>query len=131
MMAGSIKSTFGNNALATAAAGNSGAEFNGMNHDLIHYLSKTQPAVLQQLYQSSAACLAVFRGLPLMSQNFVLRLLFIGQPIPQAVVSSWVKTARFVSQSFAYFLILSHTRVPLTLFHITFGLAITLKRLRC
>ncbi len=87
-------STFGNNALVDMNSG--GKEYDEMNISLIDYLSKFQPAFLHQLYASSAACLVVFRELPSLSQNFVLRLMFIEQPIPQAVISSWVKTSRFV-----------------------------------
>lgn len=87
----SMGSTFGNNALVDMNSG--GKEYDEMNISLIDYLSKFQPAFLHQLYASSAACLVVFRELPSLSQNFVLRLMFIEQPIPQAVISSWVKTS--------------------------------------
>lgn len=89
---GSMGSTFGNNAMVETSTASK--EFDEMNISLIDYLSKFQPAFLHQLYASSAACLVVFRELPSLSQNFVLRLMFIEQPIPQAVISSWVKSSR-------------------------------------
>ena len=42
------------------------------------------------VYQHPATCLAVFRELPKLAQQFVMRLLFVEQPIPNAVVMSWV-----------------------------------------
>lgn len=90
--ANSLKATFGNNALDDSE---NNKEFDEMHISLIDYLEKFQPALLHQLYQSSsAACLGVFRELPPLAQNFTLRLIFIEQPIPQAVVSSWVKSTR-------------------------------------
>ena len=73
---------------------NSSQEFDEMNIDLLSYLEKFNPILLNQLYECPTACLAVFRELPSLAQNFVLRLMFIEQPIPQAVVSSWVKSIR-------------------------------------
>lgn len=87
----SMKSTFGNTALADL---NSSPEPNEMNISLMDYLGKFQPAFLHQLYSSSSACLVVFRELPTLSQNFILRLMFIEQPIHQAVITSWVKSLR-------------------------------------
>ena len=86
-----MKATFGNTALADL---NSTPEFDEMSISLIDYLGKFQPAFLQQLFSSSAACLVVFRELPSLSQNFILRLMFIEQPIPKEVISSWVKSTR-------------------------------------
>lgn len=87
------KVTFGNNALDEPA----NEEFDEMHVSLMDYLGKFQPAMLHQLYQtSSVACMGVFRELPTLAQNVVLRMIFIDQPLPQAVVSSWVKSTRFV-----------------------------------
>ncbi|KAI2801660.1 General transcription factor IIH subunit 4 [Blomia tropicalis] len=94
----SMKATFGNEAIQLSSSGTS-EEFDSMNISLIDYLSKLQPVMLQQLYTSSAACLAVFRELPALAQNFVLRLIFIEQPIPHAVVSSWVKSTTDYQQA--------------------------------
>ena len=62
-----------------------------MSIGLIDFLLKEQPA---KLYSHSAACLAVFRELSHLAQNFILRLLFVDQAVPQAVISSWVKSGK-------------------------------------
>ena len=62
-----------------------------MSIGLIDFLLKEQPA---KLYSHSAACLAVFRELSPLAQNFILRLLFVDQAIPQAVIASWVKSEK-------------------------------------
>jgi len=57
----------------------------------LHDYLKTLPGdVLYQLYNHPATCLAVFRELHPLSKQFVMRLLFVQQPVPQAVVASWV-----------------------------------------
>jgi len=53
---------------------------------------------LDQLYNHPATCLAVFRELPALSKQFVMRLLFVQQAVPQAVVSSWV-THQYVKEN--------------------------------
>ena len=55
--------------------------------DYILTLSSKQ---IEELYTYPAACLAVFRDLPDLAKHFVMRLLFIEQPVPQAVVATWV-----------------------------------------
>ncbi|KAL4676323.1 hypothetical protein H8959_010468 [Pygathrix nigripes] len=40
---------------------------------------------------TSATCLAVFRELPSLAKNWVMRMLFLEQPLPQAAVALWVK----------------------------------------
>lgn len=90
--------------LASAASNNGNVrsktteESDEMNIDLLGYLGQLSPAILNQLYESPVSCLAVFQELPSLAQNFVLRLLFIEQPIPQALISSWVRSIRFVDQ---------------------------------
>ena len=59
-------------------------------HSLREFLLSLKPSVLQELYGHPAACLAVFRDLPSLAKHFILRLLFIEQPIHQSMVSSWV-----------------------------------------
>ncbi|KAF7493684.1 General transcription factor IIH subunit 4 [Sarcoptes scabiei] len=84
--------------LASAASNNGNVrsktteESDEMNIDLLGYLGQLSPAILNQLYESPVSCLAVFQELPSLAQNFVLRLLFIEQPIPQALISSWVRS---------------------------------------
>jgi len=58
--------------------------------NLHHYLKTLPSDVLDQLYNHPATCLAVFRELPALSKQFVMRLLWVHQAVPQAVVSSWV-----------------------------------------
>ncbi|XP_058128708.1 general transcription factor IIH subunit 4 [Anopheles ziemanni] len=57
--------------------------------DLEEYLKSRPPEVLEKLYNYPAICLAVYRELPEIARQFVIRILFVEQPIPQAVVSSW------------------------------------------
>lgn len=88
------KSVYATTGGSTSAAvfTNDQANFDEMNISVSEYLAKFQPALLHQLYASTSVCLAVFRELSSFAQNFVLRLVFIDQPITQAVVSSWVKS---------------------------------------
>ncbi|ALC44716.1 mrn [Drosophila busckii] len=54
------------------------------------YLRTRQtPESLEKLYNHPPICLAVFRELPEIARQFVIRILFVDQPVPQAVVSSW------------------------------------------
>lgn len=67
-----------------------------MNIGLIEYLSTFQPAKLYNLYHCSAACIALFRELTSFAQNFILRLMFVEEPIPQMVTSTWLKSTELV-----------------------------------
>jgi len=58
--------------------------------NLHDYLKTLQSEVLDQLYNTPATCLAVFRELPALAKQLVMRLLHVQQAVPQAVVSSWV-----------------------------------------
>ena len=65
----------------------------------LHDYLKTLPAdQLDNLYNHPATCLAVFRELPPLAKQIVMRLIFVQQAVPQAVVSSWV-TAQSGPQS--------------------------------
>lgn len=57
----------------------------------LHDYLKSQPAsVITKLYEFPAICLAVYRDcIPDIAQQFVIRMLCVEQPVPQAVVSSW------------------------------------------
>ncbi|XP_077291651.1 general transcription factor IIH subunit 4 marionette [Arctopsyche grandis] len=57
--------------------------------DLYDYLKSRTPQVLDTLYGHPTICLAVYRDLPEMARHYVIRLLFVEQPVPQAVVASW------------------------------------------
>ncbi|RWS14417.1 General transcription factor IIH subunit 4-like protein [Dinothrombium tinctorium] len=54
------------------------------------YLSQMNALTLDKLYAESAICLAVFRELPPLAKHYTSRLLFVEQPIPTAVINSWV-----------------------------------------
>lgn len=56
--------------------------------DLQRYL-KSKTNVLESLYSHPSICLAVYRELPEIARQFVIRILFVEQPVPQAVVTSW------------------------------------------
>jgi transcription initiation factor TFIIH subunit 4 len=60
---------------------------------LISYLKSLSKDVLTELYDHPATCLAVFRELPILAQQFVMRLLYVEQPVPKAVIISWVNAA--------------------------------------
>ena len=67
--------------------------------NLIEYLSRLGKPMVDKLYSSSATSLPVFRELPDLAKHYVMRLLFVEQPIPQQVIASWVKNLRYVSDS--------------------------------
>jgi len=58
--------------------------------NLHDYLKTLPQEVLDNLYSHPATCLAVYRELPALAKQFIMRLLYIEQAIPQAVVSSWI-----------------------------------------
>ncbi|TNM93087.1 general transcription factor IIH subunit 4-like [Takifugu rubripes] len=58
--------------------------------NLHQYLKELSPDILDRLYNHPATCLAVYRELPSLAKNFVMRMLFLDQPLPQAAVSLWV-----------------------------------------
>lgn len=62
-------------------------------HDLLTFLRRLPPSILDNLYGHPATCIAVFRDLPELSRHYVLRMLFVDQAVAQAVVSSWVSFA--------------------------------------
>ncbi|KAJ1530657.1 hypothetical protein ONE63_005529 [Megalurothrips usitatus] len=57
----------------------------------LHDYLKTLPAsTLDKLYNHPTTCLAVYRELPEIGRHYVIRILFVEQPVPQAVVASWL-----------------------------------------
>ena len=64
--------------------------------NLVEYLSRLGKPIIDKLYSNSATSLAVFRELPELAKHYVMRLLFVEQPIPQQVITSWVKNIRYV-----------------------------------
>ncbi|XP_060805639.1 general transcription factor IIH subunit 4 [Amyelois transitella] len=67
--------------------------------DLHEYLKSRSPQFLETLYNYPTICLAVYRELPELARHFVIRLLFVEQPVPQAVVTSWVSQTYAKEQS--------------------------------
>ncbi|XP_054277744.1 general transcription factor IIH subunit 4 [Macrosteles quadrilineatus] len=61
--------------------------------DLHDYLKTLPKEVLERLYNHPTTCLAVYRELPAIAKHYVIRLLFVEQPVPQAVIASWVSQA--------------------------------------
>lgn len=58
---------------------------------LFEYLKNVGVHMLDELYTHPPTCLVVFRELPELAKHFVMRLLFIEQPIPKSIVSGWVE----------------------------------------
>ncbi|XP_076039109.1 general transcription factor IIH subunit 4 marionette isoform X2 [Oratosquilla oratoria] len=54
------------------------------------YMKTLPKSTLEQLYKHPATCLAVFRELPELSKQFILRLLFVTQPVSQVLVALWI-----------------------------------------
>lgn len=59
--------------------------------DLYEYLNTLPVAVLDKLYCHPCTCMAVFRGLPAMAKQYVMRTLFTNQPISEPFVATWVQ----------------------------------------
>ncbi|KAE8282453.1 General transcription factor IIH subunit 4 Basic transcription factor 2 52 kDa subunit [Larimichthys crocea] len=59
--------------------------------NLHEYLRELSPEILDRLYNHPATCLAVYRELPSLAKNYVMRMLFLDQPLPLAAVALWVK----------------------------------------
>ncbi|KAF5270866.1 hypothetical protein FQA39_LY08311 [Lamprigera yunnana] len=57
--------------------------------NLYDYLTTRPQNVLERLYNHPTICLAVYRELPELARQYVIRILFVEQPVPQAVVASW------------------------------------------
>ena len=57
--------------------------------NLHEYLKSRSPEMLDKLYNNPPICLAVYRELPEIARHYVMRLLFVEQPVPQAVIASW------------------------------------------
>lgn len=66
---------------------------------LISYLKTLDGETLTELYDHPATCLAVFRELPGLAKQYVMRLLYVEQPVPKAVVTSWVNMANYKNRA--------------------------------
>ena len=60
--------------------------------NLTDYLKTLPKDTLERLYHHPATCLAVFREVPALAKQYVMRLLYVEHPVPRAVVESWVTT---------------------------------------
>nr|CAG4646190.1 EOG090X04KD [Macrothrix elegans] len=58
--------------------------------DLHSYLKTLPGGILDRLYNHPATCLAVFRELPELSRHYIMRILFVDQAVPKAIMGSWV-----------------------------------------
>ncbi|XP_069186076.1 general transcription factor IIH subunit 4 isoform X2 [Procambarus clarkii] len=58
--------------------------------NLQEYLRSLAKDTLDRLYRHPATCLAVYRELPELSRQFVLRLLFVVKPVPQMLLATWI-----------------------------------------
>lgn len=58
--------------------------------DLHSYLKTLSPGTLDRLYNHPATCLAVFRELPELARHYIMRILFVDQAVPRAIMCSWV-----------------------------------------
>lgn len=54
------------------------------------YLRTKPSTVVEGLYNHPSICLAIYRELPELARQFIIRILFVEQPVPQAIISSWV-----------------------------------------
>ncbi|CAB0017209.1 unnamed protein product [Nesidiocoris tenuis] len=52
--------------------------------NLYEYLKTLSPAVIDRLYTYPIICLAIYRDLPVVAKHYVIRILFVEQPVPQA-----------------------------------------------
>lgn len=62
--------------------------------DLISYLTSLPKVLLSQLWESPPCCLIVFRELSDMGRYFLLRILYILQPLPMSLIISWVSSEK-------------------------------------
>ncbi|TPP66248.1 General transcription factor IIH subunit 4 [Fasciola gigantica] len=60
-----------------------------INTSIFEYLRNVDILLLDELYTHPPTCLVLFRELPEFGKHIVLRLLFIEQPIPKAIISGW------------------------------------------
>lgn len=61
--------------------------------NLHEYMKTLSSTVLDQLYVHPITCLAVYRELSEIAKHYLIRILFVDQPVPQAVIESWLSKA--------------------------------------
>jgi hypothetical protein len=59
---------------------------------IITYFQSLSKEKLNQLYQDVFACLAVFRLLPSLAKQYILRLLLIEEAVPRSLLDSWIQS---------------------------------------
>lgn len=60
-------------------------------NSLADYVKSLDANTIEKLYaKSSSCCLAIFGQLTPLAKHYVIRLLWVEQGIPKAVISSWV-----------------------------------------
>ncbi|ORZ36577.1 transcription factor Tfb2-domain-containing protein [Catenaria anguillulae PL171] len=58
--------------------------------DIVTCLLEFPDATFTQLYQQPATCLAIFRLLPALSKQFVMRMLYLRHPLSEREMENWV-----------------------------------------
>lgn len=58
--------------------------------NIFGYLEKLSDNDIQQLYGDPSICQAIFRNLPPLCQNFVMKLLYLQKPVKEENISSWM-----------------------------------------
>lgn len=56
---------------------------------LQEYLLAKPVELLEKLYEYPSICMAVYRELSEYGKHYVIRILYLDQPVPQAVITSW------------------------------------------
>lgn len=64
------------------------------HQSLVDYLSSQPDETLNKLFGHPATCLAILRALPVLARHYVMRLLFVEQPVSQATFAASVKDAK-------------------------------------
>lgn len=57
--------------------------------NLHSYLRSQKNVTIEKLFEDPSICLGVYRDCPEIAKQFVIRMLCVEQPVPQAVVKSW------------------------------------------
>ena len=58
--------------------------------DLTSYITSLPLTVIEKIFDHPTTCLTIFRELPELAKNFVMRLLLISQEVPKVTIDSWV-----------------------------------------
>ena len=58
--------------------------------DVLEYIQSLAPASVDRLYKNNHACIAIFRSLPPVAQQIILRMLFV-ESLSSEIVKSWAR----------------------------------------